>query len=368
MALLIRAKDIETVLLKMDPKVVMRRAIAAVEEAYREAARDPSHNTHRRRVNVHRGNGRQVRVGAFMGAVPNAGYMGLLVRADDLQLTDRKITYHEPFIRGYHVLYSTENAEPLAIIYGGSGRNASRHLAAVGAHTLRTSATTATGTRAVARRSARSLGLFGAGFFAPGHLLGLSTCFELEIIKVFSPTRERREELCREMSQLLGQAVTPVDRPEDAVLGSDLIVTVTSANSPVFDGNWLKPGQHVTGLVAENKEMFSAGSSAASSRSGRGRREIDNTAIARSELIVVNSRAGVEQEQQLTLWEPLQQGLITWDRIKELGEVLLNPPQRSDDAISFYHNNAGQGVADVAIGGLLYEVAREHGLGEELNF
>lgn len=366
MTLLIRAKDVEAIMLRMEPKVLMRRAIAAVEEAFKEAARKPEHNFHRRRITIHRGNGRLVRVGTFMGAVPNAGYMGLLVRADDFQLTDKRIAYREPFIRGYHVLYSTKDAEPLAIIYGGSGRDANRHLAAVAAHTLRTSATTAVGTRAVARSGVRSLGLFGAGFFAPGHLLALATCFELETVKVFSPTRERREELCKEMSQLLKQRVLPVERPEDAVEGSDVIVTVTSANSPVFDGGWLKPGQHFTGLVAENKEMFSADGATSAPQSGR--REIDNAAISRCELIVVNSRVGVEQEQQLTLCDPLRQGLITWDRVRELGDVLLNPPRRADDAITFYHNNAGQGVADVAIGGVLYELAREHGLGQELDF
>lgn len=368
MTLLIRAKDVEAVLLKMDPKAVMRRAIAAVDEAYKEAFREPSHNFHRRRITLHKGDSRQVRVGTFMGAVPNAGYMGLLVRSDEFQLTDKKIAYHEPFIRGYHVLYSTDNAEPLAIIYGGSGRDANRHLASVAAHTLRTSATTAVGTRAICRKGARSLGLFGAGFFAPGHLLSLATCFDLETIKVFSPTKKRREEVCSEMSQLLGQPVTPVERPEDAVVGSDIIVTVTSANSPVFDGNWLVPGQHFTGLVAENKEMFSSAGKVASGSARVGRREIDNTAISRAQLIVVNSKSGIEQEQQLTLCEPLDKGLITWDRIRELGDVLLDPPTRADDAITFYHNNAGQGVADVAIGGVLYEIARENGLGQELDF
>ena len=53
-----------------------------------------------------------------------------------------------------------------------------------------------------------------------------------------------------------------------------------------------------------------------------------------------------------------------WD----LGEVLAGqvPGRTSEEQISFYKNNAFWGVGDQAIGELLYQRAREKGLGTEL--
>ena len=56
------------------------------------------------------------------------------------------------------------------------------------------------------------------------------------------------------------------DQPQQAVVGADLVVTITSARAPVFDGAWLQNGMHVTG----------AGSNAPV------KRELDRVTFARS--------------------------------------------------------------------------------------
>ena len=58
---------------------------------------------------------------------------------------------------------------------------------------------------------------------------------------------------------------------------------------------------------------------------------------------------------------------MTWDRVGELGD-LLNEKflGRSGDAqITLFKNNAGQGVADVAIASKIYSLARANGIGTE---
>jgi alanine dehydrogenase len=59
------------------------------------------------------------------------------------------------------------------------------------------------------------------------------------------------------------------------VKSADIVVTITTASEPLFDGRWLKPGAHVT----------AAGSNALI------RREIDETVIRRAAVVAVDSRA-----------------------------------------------------------------------------
>ncbi len=83
------------------------------------------------------------------------------------------------------------------------------------------------------------------------HLLAL-TCIRKSIdkVRVFSPTRETREKFAAEMSAVLGIEVIAVDSAAEVVDGADVIVCATNSNVPVFDGNWLAPGQHVTSIVS----------------------------------------------------------------------------------------------------------------------
>jgi ornithine cyclodeaminase/alanine dehydrogenase-like protein (mu-crystallin family) len=89
-----------------------------------------------------------------------------------------------------------------------------------------------------------SCGGFGAGDQARLHLLAL-TCIRKSIdkVRVFSPTRENREKFVPAMSVVLGIEVNSVDSPLEVVDGVDVIVCATNSNIPVFDGDWLVPGQ-----------------------------------------------------------------------------------------------------------------------------
>jgi ornithine cyclodeaminase/alanine dehydrogenase-like protein (mu-crystallin family) len=130
----------------------------------------------------------------------------------------------------------------------------------------------------------------------------------------------------------------------------------------VFEGAWLEPGQHVTSIVGSNVGLVEGGFTP------RKRREIDDTTLRRADRLVVASRAQVFQDQQGDLYDPLQQGVFADDQLHEIGDVLVGrvPGRSSAAQITLYKNNAGQGIADVAIGARVYARARERGLGLEL--
>ncbi|MGH7771352.1 MAG: hypothetical protein ACREQA_03870 [Candidatus Binatia bacterium] len=68
------------------------------------------------------------------------------------------------------------------------------------------------------------------------------------------------------------------------------------------------------------------------------------------------------------LWDPIQQGVITWEKVWDLKDLLSGkvPGRTSDQQISFFKNNAFWGVGDQVVGALLYRRALEKGIGTKL--
>jgi ornithine cyclodeaminase/alanine dehydrogenase-like protein (mu-crystallin family) len=130
----------------------------------------------------------------------------------------------------------------------------------------------------------------------------------------------------------------------------------------VLDGKWLDQGVHITSIVSSNIGLVKGGFLR------KKRRELDDETIGRSDLIVVCSKAQAIQDEQGDLFDPVQAGIISWDNIGELGSLLNGefPGRTSDRQITLFKNNAGQGIADVALGALAFKKIMERGAGQEL--
>jgi ornithine cyclodeaminase len=141
-----------------------------------------------------------------------------------------------------------------------------------------------------------------------------------------------------------------------------VIICATSSNVPVFDGNWLEPGQHVITVVGSNNALVKGGWLSS------GRRENDDVTVQRADFIVTNWRESIEQEQQAGLIEPINKGLIGWDKIVELGDILAgkHPGRTSDEQITYHANNNGTAAADLAIAKWVYDECRRLGRGTEI--
>jgi ornithine cyclodeaminase/alanine dehydrogenase-like protein (mu-crystallin family) len=152
-----------------------------------------------------------------------------------------------------------------------------------------------------------------------------------------------------------------VSSAKEAVEGSDVLLTATNSNVPVFNGEWLQAGTHVTSIMGGNVGLVRAGIAASP------RRELDDTVIKRSDVIIVNSIEQAIQDEQADLFEPVQAGFLSWDKVGELGALLNNTvPGRTDpNQITLFKNNAGQGIADVAVASKIYSLARQNGIGME---
>ena len=227
---------------------------------------------------------------------------------------------------------------------------------------LRTAANSAVGTDVFARKDAATVGMLGSQNQAKYHLIALNEIRKLTSVKVYSPNPQHRKEFAEEMGSLLNLDIRVVESAKEAVRGVDIVVAATSSNVPVLDGHWLEPGVHLTSIVVSNIGLKRGGFVP------HMRQELDDESMKRAEVIGVNSRETIRVDQPGDFVERLEKGIISWEKIVEVGEVLngLKPGRTRAEQITLFKNTGGVGISDVAIGGRLYQLAKEKGLGLEL--
>ncbi|MCU4924966.1 ornithine cyclodeaminase family protein [Halobacteria archaeon AArc-dxtr1] len=235
-------------------------------------------------------------------------------------------------------LFDAESGELLALLDGAR------------MNPLKTGAAGAVGVDALAREDAATLAVIGSGPQARGQLRATATVCEFETVRVYSPTRQHREEFAATFATELAADVHAVDSSTAAVSGADVVVTATTASDPVFDGADLEPGTHVTAMGQYHPK----------------KRELDARTIERA-TYVPDLRARVDQDAGSFL-AALEAGVVADDHVHaELGEVVagVEPGRTSAEEITVF-DSGGTAIETVAAANLLYERAREQGLGTEL--
>ena len=223
---------------------------------------------------------------------------------------------------------------------------------------IRVGATSGVAAKYLAPPGAQTVGMFGSGKLARTDLEALALVRPVRKVKVYSPTKEHREEFAREMQQLLEIDVTAVDDPGEAMRDTEIVCCATNAGyhsgEPVFDGDWLEPGQFVISLQNSDANFKKS--------------EVDDTTLVRSGLICINDKESVYSNGQQELLDPIEQGLISWDKICTLGEVVAgtNPLRAGTNDIVYYKNSTGMGIQMSAAGAMIHRRAIEKGVGYEV--
>jgi ornithine cyclodeaminase/alanine dehydrogenase-like protein (mu-crystallin family) len=189
-----------------------------------------------------------------------------------------------------------------------------------------------------ARKDACRVGIYGSGQQAWATFAGLCQMRKIENAKVFSPTPAHREGFAKKISARTGVAVKPVEAPELAAKDVDIILCMTNTNVPVLDGPWLEEGQYIISVVGSNIELVKSGNLAAP------RRESDDGTLKRCDFIVALSKAQAIDSQQGDIYWPAQAGVISWDKVVEIADVLAGKVKgRTDDKqIILYKNQGGK--------------------------
>ena len=96
------------------------------------------------------------------------------------------------------------------------------------------------------------------------------------------------------------------------------------------------------------------------------RREIDLVTIGRSAVIVVDSRETAQLECG-DLLPAVEAGLIYWENIADLGDVLVGrrPGRTSDAQITLFESH-GMCIEDLYVGKYVLDAARERNIGKDI--
>lgn len=340
----------------MEGLVTMPECIDVVEAAFRELGHNIAQVIPRRRIHLPlagpeaaEGQRGEDRLWYWLNVIPGAvpKYDTAAVRLDSAQIRFRTVAGRRRMefpgdFSGFVLLFSIKERILRGIIHD--------HYVSP----LRVGATTGVAARYLARADASTVGIFGSGEQARAQVAALCAVRPIRRVKVYSLRDENRTAFATAIEGAFDVAALPVADPRAAVEGSDVVVTATNSGEPVFDGAWLEPGTHLVAMIGANR--FDQ------------RREIDDEAVRRSDLVVVNLREQVEIDQQPELMSPLRKGFLRWDQIYELGDLVTGkiPGRTTTAQITHHNNNVGMGIQFAAVGALMLQKARANGVGTEL--
>lgn len=98
------------------------------------------------------------------------------------------------------------------------------------------------------------LGVIGAGTQARLQTRAIAAATNLDRVRIYSRS-DSRAACANELDDELDASVEPVDSARMAVEGVNVVVTATTAEAPVFDGDWLDAGTLVIAVGAFSPEM-----------------------------------------------------------------------------------------------------------------
>jgi alanine dehydrogenase len=316
MALLLSEADVRSVL-------TMPMAMEAVKGCFRRLSEGKAQTQPRRRLHFAEKSFLHYMAASDSGA----GYLGI-----------KLYTTSPNGARFLIPLYRTETGELVALIEGD-------YLGQ-----MRTGAASGVATKFLAREDVRTLGMIGTGLQARTQLEAAAQARKFETIRVFGRDKARRESFAKEMSERLGVSVTPVDSARAAVNGADVLITMTNSIKPVVDGKWLVPGMHIN----------AAGSNFAQ------KAEIDAKGVLWCDLIAVDS---IEQARMEAgdLIQAFEGDESKWEGVRELSEIIAGKAEgrTSTEEITLF-KSIGIAEEDVATAARVFELAREKGIGSEV--
>ena len=316
MALLLRESDVQQLL-------TMQTTLELIERVHREYSAGGAIDVPRERSRLPK-----AALHILQGAVPSAGIFG-------------------------YKAYTSSREGVRFLVYGFSAERGNLDVVVEANYLgmMRTGAAGGVAAKWLAREDAKTVGVFGSGWQAQSQVEALAQVRKLERVKVWSRSAEKRDAFAAKMRAKTGLDVVAAASAEDCVKGSDIVVTITTSATPVFDGEWLAPGAHVN--AAGSNSLL--------------RQEIDETTVRRANPVVVDSRPSAQKEAG-DLLPALEKGRLHVGALTELGEVIAGtrPGRTKAEQITLFESQ-GMAIQDLIIASELLKLARAQGVGTEID-
>ena len=170
----------------------------------------------------------------------------------------------------------------------------------------------------LARKDSRDILLVGAGTVARSMVDAYSSIFPEARFQVWNRSPAAAEAMA-------SVRVTPVTDLKAAVKAADIICTATMSLSPLIQGEWLRPGQHIDLIGAYRADM----------------READDEVLRRASIFVDSRATTIHHIGELK--DPIARGVISEGDVKaDFYDIAAGVFRRqSDDEITLSKNGGG---------------------------
>jgi len=213
---------------------------------------------------------------------------------------------------------------------------------------LRTGAAGALAADLLAKRDVQRVGVVGVGCQGRYQLEALLRVRRPERVIAVARDEAKVAAYAKEMETKLGVAVLPAKTVEQAVRGSDVVITATTAKQPIVRADWVLPGTHITAVGSD----------------GPDKQELEVGVLAKADKVVADV---YEQCARLgEIHHALAAGVMRREDLHaELGEIAagLKPGREGDEEITVA-DLTGVGVQDAAVANFVAWEALRRGLGK----
>ena len=202
---------------------------------------------------------------------------------------------------------------------------------------VRTAATSAVATDLLARKDVETLGIFGSGRQALAHFAALPRVRNFKRFLLCGSGRSDLAAFCGKMKNELSLNVERANA-ETVARESDVICTCTTADEPLFDGRWLRPGAHLNLVGAFQPET----------------REVDDVTVKRAHVVVDTYDGALQEAGDLLM--PIKNGTIDRSHIvADLHEIASGkkPARTSAESITLF-KSVGCALEDLVTAQLVY--------------
>jgi alanine dehydrogenase len=245
---------------------------------------------------------------------------------------NNKANYGLPTVMAIIALINPKNGFPIALM-AGSWITA-----------MRTGAAGGIAAKYLARKDSSIIALIGAGTQARTQLMALIEVYKkLKEVRVWDISEKAKNEFIAEAKLMYSEKIEKIfstNTAEEAVKGSDIIVTTTPSRNPIVMNDWIDKGMHINCIGAD----------------APGKQELDPAILKRSK-IVIDDWNQASHSGEINV--PLAKGIISKKDIwAEIGEICAGLKQgRMDNEEITIFSSTGLAIQDAVTAELVYKKA-----------
>jgi ornithine cyclodeaminase len=238
-----------------------------------------------------------------------------------------------PSHMGYVMLFESEHGSPVAMVDASAITQ------------IRTGAVSGAATDLLARRDASALAIIGTGAQGRSHFEAMNTIRKIESLKVYDINPSNAERFAAEIKTKYRIEVQLCASVREAVLGADIICTVTPSKEPLLFSDMVKDGAHVNAVGTFSPTT----------------REAASDLVVRARLYADHREALLRESGEFLI--PKSEGLINEDHIKgSLGDLVNgNIKGRESETDVTLFDALGLACEDVAAAKFVFLESSTHG-------